>query len=180
MKIRAHVLLLCVAIGAVLGACNRNTETVKEEPKPVKPTTFAPSQIFPETNDLSQLKPVEQKVSKVDSISVRFPASDALVVRVSGTVPSGGWTHPRLVPVDDPNTANTSKSFEFVATLPLSDDNTPSKPIYAQIRVDGVPAELKTIRIVSATNDTSVYLVRATSAPTSGAAVASSAPFSAR
>jgi hypothetical protein len=80
----------------------------------------------------------------------------ALIIDVTGTIPSGGWTSPRLVE-DTPATTDPSlRVYKFVATSP---DRTPAdqtpQMIYAELRIDPLPPEVKTVRVLAAANQIS-------------------------
>ena len=79
----------------------------------------------------------------------------AIVIRVAGTVPSAGWTDAKLA--EEPDSGDASiKTYKFVATSPeMPSESRAQQPIEAEIRVDALPADVTTIRIVSAMNDIS-------------------------
>jgi hypothetical protein len=87
----------------------------------------------------------------------RAPDSpDALIIDVTGTIPSGGWTNPRLVEdttaTDDPSV----RVYKFIATSPnqTSADQMPQM-VDAELRVDSLPAQVKTVRVVAGGNQIS-------------------------
>lgn len=146
----------------VLAGCNQNTaETSAPEtaPAPVAqaepvasppPEAPAPAPIPPAT---------EMPVSTVDSVMLSRPqdAPSAMIIRVLGTAASGGWTLPKLQPITDAGTDASIVSYQFIATSPeASDDaNTAAEQLETELRVDALPPEVMTIRIVSATNEIS-------------------------
>ena len=80
----------------------------------------------------------------------------AIVVHVTGTTISPGWTEPKLVEETDNVTDSDTKTYKFLATSPETpDENRTSEPIEAEIRIDSLPPAVKTIRILSATNEIS-------------------------
>ncbi len=83
-------------------------------------------------------------------------APGALIIDVSGMTLSAGWTNPRLA--EDPqNSADPSvKSFKFVATSPQTAERTPSQQtVEAEIRVDSLSPDVKSIRVISSSNEIS-------------------------
>lgn len=86
----------------------------------------------------------------------RVPDSPgALIIDAMGTIPSGGWTNPRLVE-DSDNTDPSLKAYKFVATSPAqtSADQTPQM-VDAELRIDSLPPEVKTVLVVAAGNQIS-------------------------
>jgi hypothetical protein len=80
----------------------------------------------------------------------------ALVIHVSGTAPSSGWTDPKLTEEPENNGDASIKTYRLVATSPaMPDENRTPEAQEAELRVDSLPPEVKTIRIVSATNEIS-------------------------
>jgi hypothetical protein len=84
-------------------------------------------------------------------------APGAMIIRVLGTAASNGWSLPKLEPMVEEGSDASIVSYKFVATSPeASDDlNTAAEQIETELRVDALPPEVTTIRIVSATNDIS-------------------------
>jgi hypothetical protein len=80
-----------------------------------------------------------------------------MIIRVLGTAASSGWSLPKLEPMADGGNEASIISYQFVATSPeASDDaNTAAEQIVTELRVDSLPPEVTTIRIVSATNEVS-------------------------
>jgi hypothetical protein len=89
-------------------------------------------------------------------------APGALVIRVLGTAASGGWSLPKLEPVEDNGSDASVMSYQFVATSPeaIDDTNTAGEQIEAELRVEALPPEIMTIRIMSATNEVSAPVVQ--------------------
>ena len=94
---------------------------------------------------------------------VRRTASSpgAIVVRASASVASAGWTGARLAPVEARDANERIRVFSFVATSP----EMPGKDRFPQtmeteIRVDDVRPEMRTVRVVSATNAISAPIAR--------------------
>lgn len=101
----------------------------------------------------------ELPVNTIDSVMLSRPqdAPSAMIIRVLGTAASGGWTLPKLEPMADNGSDAPIMSYQFVATSPeASDDtNTAAEQVVAELRVDSLPPDVTTIRIVSATNEVS-------------------------
>lgn len=80
----------------------------------------------------------------------------ALIIDVTGTIPSGGWTNPRLVEDTAATTDPSLRVYKFVATSPdqTSADQMPQM-VNAQLRIDSLPPEVKTLQVVAAGNQIS-------------------------
>jgi len=158
--------LIAAMLTLVIAACNRNsadttqtqTETTGSIPPPASPPAAeaqsTPAPIPPST---------EVQVDKLTSVILSRPpdAPASIIIRVAGSVISGGWTEPKLTPVDEPAAAPNIRIFSFVATSPAKPDDarTPST-VETELRLDMLPAEVKTIRVVSATNMISAPIVQ--------------------
>jgi hypothetical protein len=83
-------------------------------------------------------------------------APAALIIDVSGTATSAGWTNPRLTENTEANSDPSVKTYKFVATSPATEaqDHT-QQTIEAELRVDALPPEVKSVRIMSASNEIS-------------------------
>ena len=80
----------------------------------------------------------------------------AIIVRVSGSALSTGWTDVKLVDDAENATDPGVKTYRLVATSPaMPEENRTPEILEAEIRVNSLPAEVMTIRIVSATNEIS-------------------------
>jgi hypothetical protein len=142
--------LLALAGALALFACNREAPAPQDAAEDAAPAAPQAEVVAPST---------EVAVRTVESVMVTRPqdAPDSVVIQASGTVPSTGWSAPKLVPVDDSDPA--SRSFSFVATSPATteaDDLT--EAVEARLQIETLPAEVKTIRIVSSTNAVSAFL----------------------
>jgi hypothetical protein len=85
----------------------------------------------------------------------------ALVIHVSGSAVSTGWTDAKLVEDTDKADDASIKTFRLVATSPaMPDENRNPQAMEAEIRVESLPPEVKSIRIVSATNDISAPIAQ--------------------
>jgi hypothetical protein len=88
-------------------------------------------------------------------------AAMALVIHVSGSAVSTGWTDAKLVEDTDKADDASIKTFRLVATSPaMPDENRNPQAMEAEIRVESLPPEVKSIRIVSATNDISAPIAQ--------------------
>jgi glucose/arabinose dehydrogenase len=148
------------ATGIALAGCNRNpaqTPAPAQVPAvamPAAPQPPAPPPIPPAT---------ELPVNSVDSVMLSRPQDEpmAIIIRVSGTALSPGWTDAKLAEAPDVGGDNTIKTYKFVATSPpMPEANRNAQPIEAEIRVDSLPADIKTIRIVSGTNEVSAPIAQ--------------------
>jgi hypothetical protein len=85
----------------------------------------------------------------------------AIIIHVSGTALSPGWTDAKLAEEPDGGADNSVKTYKFVATSPeMPDANGTAQPIEAEIRVDSLAPDIKTIRIVSGTNEVSAPIAQ--------------------
>ena len=154
----AHTGTFVVALSLLLAACNRSpSDSQTQQSAPAAPVETAmlppvpagPSPIPPST---------ELPIGSVDSVMLSRPqdAPESMIIRVLGTAPSAGWTEPKLEPMADTSGDTSIKSYQFVATSPESADaGAATQPIETELRVEGLPPEVKTIRIVSASNEVS-------------------------
>jgi hypothetical protein len=156
MRPLAAGIFIIAAAGIIIAGCNQNQPPAETPPPPspaasavpLAPAPIAPTPIPPAT---------ELAVNSVDSVMLSRPADGpmAVVVDVSGTTLSSGWTNPKLA--EEPDDDNTVKTYKFVATSPEAPEgNRAPQPIEAEIRIESLPIGVKTIRIVSATNEISV------------------------
>jgi hypothetical protein len=150
------------AIGAavmVLAGCNRNPAQPPAAPEapaaiPAPPQPPAPPPIPPAT---------ELPVNSVDSVMLSRPQDEpmAIIIHVSGTAVSPGWTDAKLAEESDAGADSTVKTYKFVATSPpMPDSNRTTQPIEAEIRVESLSPDIKTIRIVSGTNEVSAPIAQ--------------------
>ena len=158
---RSHAGAIAVLFLALAG-CNQNTtETEAPDPAPAPVTQTEP--LAPPPAEVPAPAPIppmtEMAVNSVDSVMLSRPedAPSALVIRVLGTAASNGWSLPRLEPVTDAGTDASIVSYQFVATSPETSDepSTVAAQLETELRVDTLPPEVMTIRIVSATNEIS-------------------------
>lgn len=147
----------CVLIAGVAG-CNRNgSETTSETLPAAEQTAEAPAPAAPQAPAIPP--GTELSVNAVSSAMLSRPsdASSALVIRVTGTAASAGWTDAKLLPESDSVEEPGVMTYRLVATSPKAADAATTSPEFdVELRVDAFPAAIKTIRIVSATNEISL------------------------
>ncbi|HAH11729.1 MAG TPA: hypothetical protein DCL48_16655 [Alphaproteobacteria bacterium] len=93
-----------------------------------------------------------QPIYKIDAITLaRVPnqAPEHLVIKVRGTVKSGGWTNPILKPAPVPRGGPATRAFVFEATPPGPDAFVTQAltPIEAGLTVTDLSPETRTIVI---------------------------------
>lgn len=102
-----------------------------------------------------------QPVYTVDAVTLERPANSpsALVVKASGTVRTSGWSGGQLLPADTAGPPDTV-TYKFVAVPPPKDTNSTqaAQPIDATLRIDYVAPEVKTVRVVAETNQTTANI----------------------
>lgn len=161
MRSLARRLLPVIAACVVITGCNRNSPPAQPESAPV--ATPAPAEPAapppPPAPQPPSIPPrTELPVSSVDSVMLnRAPDSpSALIIDVTGTIPSGGWTNPHLVEDTAATTDPSLRVYKFVATSPdqASADQMPQM-VNAQLRIDSLPPEVRTLRVVAAGNQIS-------------------------
>ena len=160
MRFRRAIILAVGAMGIALAGCNRNpAQTPAPAPAPAVATPPAPQPPAP-----PPIPPAtELPVNSVDSVMLSRPQDEpmAIIIRVSGTAVSPGWTDAKLAEAPDAGGDNTIRTYKFVATSPpMPEANRSAQPIEAEIRVDSLPADIKTIRIVSGTNEVSAPIAQ--------------------
>ena len=76
-----------------------------------------------------------------------------VTVVVKGSARTGGWTNAQLKPLQTFAPEVGMRSFTFVATPPVGASTQSMAPIQATIKIDPLPADVKTIRVLSETNE---------------------------
>ncbi|HEY4266070.1 MAG TPA: hypothetical protein VGM72_12185 [Micropepsaceae bacterium] len=152
-----HKIALIVVLAIALSGCNRNSQ---QNPAPPAPAPAAPAAPLPAPPPPPPPIPAstELPLKSVDSVMLSRPPDGpmALVIQVSGTAPSPGWTDAKLAEEPDNGGDASIKTYRLVATSPaMPDENRTVQTIEAELRVDLLAPEVKTIRIVSATNEIS-------------------------
>ena len=148
------------ALVVLLAGCNQDTT---ESQTPEQPAVIAdaepaaPAELPPAPEPIPSL--TELPVNSVDSVMLSRPADapNAMIIRVLGTTASGGWSLPKLEPMADGSSDASILTYQLMATSPEAPDdtNTASQQIETELRIDALPMDVMTIRIVSATNDIS-------------------------
>ena len=158
---RSNVLGVAVLVVALAG-CDQNTaETQAPEAPPTPIAEVEPSAPPPpEAQPPAPIPPAtELPVNSIDSVMLSRPQDepDAMIIRVLGTAASGGWSLPKLEPMAEGSSDASILSYQLVATSPGASDNTntAAEQIVAELRLDALPPDVTTIRIVSATNEVS-------------------------
>src|SRR5579871_5313319 len=87
-----------MVVSLVITGCNRNSAPVPPQPAPAA-AVRAPASPAPAPQPPPIPPGTEVPVASVDSVMLnRAPdAPSALIIDVTGTIPSSGWTNPRLV-----------------------------------------------------------------------------------
>ena len=157
MRLRV-VSIAALASFALLSACNRNSPPAQPQPAATAPSAAAPAPVAP-TPQPPQIPPgTEVPVASINSIMLNRlqDAPGSLMIDVSGTAPSAGWTNPRLAEDTESNSDPSVKTYKFVATSPQNEEQDHTQQtIEAELRVDALPPEVKSIRVTSASNEIS-------------------------
>jgi hypothetical protein len=157
---RSTVLSIAVLVLALAGCDQSTVETQAPDTAPA-PVAEAEPAAPPAEPVPAAIPPLtELPVNSVDSVMLSRPqdAPGAMIIRVLGTAASNGWSLPKLEPMVEEGSDASIVSYKFVATSPeaASDDPNPTpEQIETELLVDSLPAEVMTIRIVSATNEVS-------------------------
>jgi hypothetical protein len=97
-------------------------------------------------------------VASITGVMLNRPADapGALIIDVSGMTPSPGWTNPRLAEDTENSGDPAVKTYKFLATSPQTEEQDHTQQMVdAEIRIDSLPAEVKSIRVISASNEIS-------------------------
>src|SRR5437868_997888 len=148
-----------IAFCAVISSgCNRNAPSAPSQTVPVPPpVATAPAPAAPQAT--APIPPgTEVPVASIDSVMLNRPqdAPQALTIAVSGTTLSAGWSNAHLA-VDPESAADPSiMTYRFVATSPENQQVSGApQMVEAELRIDFLPPQVKSIRIVSASNEIS-------------------------
>jgi hypothetical protein len=160
---------LVLALLLALAACNQNPAQDQTPKAPTPASAPAAEAPPPPAAQASATAPApippstEVQVDRVSSVMVSRAEDkpDAVIVRAAGTVASAGWTEPKLIAVEDANGATNLRIYSFVATSPQmpSDAKAPT-PVETELRIEGLPPDVRTIRVTSATNAISAPIVQ--------------------
>ena len=161
-KFHRTLAVAAIALTMVMSGCNRNTAKQNQPtPQPAPAVTAAPAAPAPPPAAIPAA--TELALNSVDSVVLSRPsdAPMALLIHVSGSAPSPGWTDAKLT--EDPDNASDAsiKTYRLLATSPaMPDENRTPQAMEAELRVDSLPPEIKSIRIVSATNEISAPIAQ--------------------
>lgn len=86
-------------------------------------------------------------------VGIQKDKPTSVTVVVKGTTRTGGWTNAQLKPLQTFAPEVGMRSFTFVATPPGGSSTQAMTPIQATIRIDPLPDDVKTIRVLSETNE---------------------------
>mgnify|MGYP001400241887 CR=1 FL=1 len=157
-----HRILAVAAVSIALTGCNRNPAQNPPAPESAPPAATAPAPSPPPAAAPIPAS-TELPLQSVDSVMLSRPsdAPMALVIHVSGTAISPGWSDAKLVE-DSDNAGDASiKTYKLVATSPaMPDENRTAQAMEAEFRVETLAPEVKAIRIVSATNEISAPIAQ--------------------
>ena len=149
--------VLALAVVLALTGCNRNPQAAPA-PEQSPPPATAPAPV-PQPPAPAPIPPAtELPLNTVDSVMLTRPqdAPMAIIIRVSGSALSNGWTGVKLVEDEENTAAAGVKTYKLVATSPeMPDEKRTPETLEAELRVDALPEDVMTIRIVSATNEIS-------------------------
>jgi glucose/arabinose dehydrogenase len=153
MRVSVAIIFAVGAALIMLAGCNRNPAQTPASPQapaataPAAPQPQAPPPIPPST---------ELPVNSVDSVMLSRPQDEpmAIIIHVSGTAVSAGWTDAKLAEEPDGGADNSVKTYKFVATSPdMPGEDHTTQPIE-------LSPDIKTIRIVSSTNEVSAPIAQ--------------------
>ncbi len=160
MRVSVAIMFAAGTALIMLAGCNRNPAQPPASPQ--TPTATAPAPAQPPAPP--PIPPAtELPVNSVDSVMLSRPQDEpmAIIIHVSGTAVSAGWTGAKLAEESDGGADNSVKTYKFVATSPdMPGEDRTAQPIEAEIRVDSLSPDIKTIRIVSSTNEVSAPIAQ--------------------
>jgi|KBSSwiStaDraftv2_1062776.scaffolds.fasta_scaffold1090112_1 glucose/arabinose dehydrogenase len=162
MTVRSAKFLFAVAIVLTLAGCNRSPQQQPaSSPAPTAPEAVpAPA---PQPPPPPEIPPAtELPLNTVDSVMLSRPQDEpaSIVIHVSGTALTPGWTDAKLT--EEPEGTDASvKTYRFVATSPeMPDEKRTPQSMEAEVRIDMLSPDVKAIRIVSATNEVSAPIAQ--------------------
>lgn len=151
-------LVLTALLCAVLAACYRSAPPAQSPAAPAAVSATPPAVPAPSQQAQPPIPAgTEVPVASIDSVMLNRPADapGALVIDVTATVPSSDWTNPHLI--EDTGSKDPAvRIYKFVATSPSSEAaETMPQMLDTELRIDSLPPEVRSIRIVSAGNQVS-------------------------
>jgi hypothetical protein len=133
------------------------TSTPAPAPAPAAPpapaatnATPSPTATPPASGQIAQKAIYE--VTGID-VGVSKDKPSFVTVVVKGSARTGGWTNAQLKPLQTFAPEVGMRSFTFVATPPAGPSTQSATPIQATIKIDPLPSDVKTIRVLSETNE---------------------------
>lgn len=146
-----------VVLSLVLAGCNRSpSESAPQAEETPAAAPAAPVAAAPAPEQPPEVPPgTELAVNAVNSVMLSRPAEApaAVVIRVSGFAATPGWSDPKLTLEEDTSGDTSIRTYRFVATSPQTPQSGTEQPVETELRIEALPAEVRTIRIVSATNE---------------------------
>ncbi len=119
-------------------------------PPPAPAAAAVPAAPPPASGQVAQKAIYE--VTGID-VGVSKDKPSFVTVVVKGSARTGGWTNAQLKPLQTFAPEVGMRSFTFVATPPAAASTQSTAPIQATIKIDPLPADVKTIRVLSETNE---------------------------
>lgn len=119
-------------------------------PAPVEPPKPTPTPA-PATTPAAQKKPIYEVISIDVQIQERQPPVGAISVK--GSARTGGWTNIELKPLQTFAPEVGMRSYTLVGTPPSGMATQALTPVTATIKLDPLPADVKTIRVLGETNE---------------------------
>jgi outer membrane biosynthesis protein TonB len=120
------------------------------EPKPAVPLS-SPAKPTPAPVPAGQKQPIHS-ITNID-VQVAERQPPFAQVTVNGTANTGGWTDIELKPLQTLVKEVGMLSFTLVGTPPSGPATQAMTPVVATIKIDPLPADVKTIRVIGATNE---------------------------
>jgi hypothetical protein len=157
-----HRTLAITAMALALSGCNRNQAQNQPAAEPAPAATIAPVPAPPPAPPPIPAA-TELPLNSVDSVMLSRPADApmALVIHVSGTAVSPSWSDAKLAEEPDNGSDASIKTYRLVATSPeMPEESRTAQAMEAELRVEALAPDVKTIRIVSATNEISAPIAQ--------------------
>lgn len=134
--------------------------TPSPAPAPATPPAPTPAPVVspapsppPPPSTTAQRKPIYEVVSVDVQVGERTPAF--ATVTVKGTARTGGWKNVELQPLQTFAPEVGMKSFTLVGVPPSGMATQALTPVAVTIRIDPLPDDVKTIRVLGETNEVS-------------------------
>jgi|SRR5207302_8327185 len=158
MRLLVRIAPVIALFLVMVAACNQNAPSKPAQTAPAPPAVAtAPTPASPQAPP--PIPPgTEVPVSSIDSVMLNRPqdAPEALIIQVSGTTPSPGWKNAHLAEDAEPGSDPSVRTYRFIATSPEAEQpNGTPQMVEAELRVESLPPQVKSIRVISATNEIS-------------------------